>query len=205
MTLKEFQEKYIITIIKNEKGLYISDKNGFKNTMKIVRFLNPISFRILNYILYIHLFFAGIITEKKDFDKFLPKDMTWIEIINECWNILKIELLKLNIYSIEQFMNYIFPDIFLLLNKEKNIDNFEDLLKLEEKLDSKIQDMIKTFKEIDIKPIKDEDKNNPINLLIEKYNKDYYKENNYPFYKYFYYTEYLIGLISISLNVLIIS
>ena len=191
MTLKEFQEKYIITIIKNEKGLYISDKNGFKNTMKIVRFLNPISFRILNYILYIHLFFAGIITEKKDFDKFLPKDMTWIEIINECWNILKIELLKLNIYSIEQFMNYIFPDIFLLLNKEKNIDNFEDLLKLEEKLDSKIQDMIKTFKEIDIKPIKDEDKNNPINLLIEKYNKDYYKENNYPFYKYFYYTEYL--------------
>ena len=191
MTLKEFQEKYIIKIIKNEKGLYISDKNSFKNTMKIVRFLNPISFRILNYILYIHLFFAGIITEKKDFDKFLPKDMTWIEIINECWNILKIELLKLNIYSIEQFMNYIFPDIFLLLNKEKNIDNFEDLLKLEEKLDSKIQDMIKTFKEIDIKPIKDEDKNNPINLLIEKYNKDYYKEKDYPFYQYFYYTEYL--------------
>ena len=51
--------------------------------------------------------------------------------------------------------------------------------------------MIKTFKEIDIKPIKDEDKNNPINLLIEKYNKDYYKEKDYPFYQYFYYTEYL--------------
>ena len=97
MTIEEYKNKYITNNkdIQNEKGVFINmDKNDFKNNKKIVRNLSQISFRILNYILYSHLFFARLITNKRDFDKYLPRDMTWANILYECWNILKSELLK---------------------------------------------------------------------------------------------------------------
>ena len=106
--LKDFKETYIFNQIKDLKGIYIIDEKSFKNDNKIIRNLSQISFRILNYIIYIHLFFARIITDKKDFDDYLPKNMSWVDTINECWNILKNEILKLNIDSTEEFMHFIF-------------------------------------------------------------------------------------------------
>ena len=60
MTLDDYIQKYIINDKNNnEKGVYIyTDKNYFKNDNKIIRNLSQISFRILNFILYSHLFFA---------------------------------------------------------------------------------------------------------------------------------------------------
>ena len=72
-----------------EKGIFIPDKNSFKNDRKVIRNLSQISFRLLNCILYSHLFFAKLITNKSDFDKYLPKGMKWGEILNEFWDILK--------------------------------------------------------------------------------------------------------------------
>ena len=142
MTIEEYKKKYIINDkdIKNEKGVFINtNKNNFKNDKKIVRNLSQISFRILNYILYSHLFFARLVTNKKDFDKYLPKDMSWVETLYECWNILKNELLKENIDSIEKFMYYIFSDLFKILNKEKKINNYESLIKIEDNLEINIK------------------------------------------------------------------
>ena len=196
MTLEEFKEKYIYKIYKSEKGVYIySDKNSFKSDEKVIRNLSQISYRLLNYILYIHLFFARLITNKKDFDLYLPKGMSWVDTLYECWNILKKELLKEDI-DIEKFMNYIFIEIFPILNKEKYINSYDDLIKFENKLELLIQKMINKFKEETekndlIAKKNDEDKNSFISLLKEKYTSDYYREEEFPFYEYLYYTDYL--------------
>ena len=194
MTLKKLKEDYLD---KNEKGgIYSSDKKSFKNDKKIIRNLSQISYRLLNYILYSHLFFAKLILNKSEFDACLPKKMTWEEILPECWNILKNELLKENIDSIEDFMNYIFVDLFLVLNKATKFNNYEDLITFEDDIEFKIQDLIQKFKKEenknDIEDNKDdEDKTSSINLLKEKYASDYYDKIEFPFYKYFYYTDYL--------------
>ena len=146
--------------------------------------------------MYSHLFFAKIITNKDDFDKFLPKGMTWVETINECWYLLKLELLEIKIDSIEEFMYYIFPDLFTILNEQKVIDVYGVLITVENNLRSKINQLIKNYKAnknifVVDNNTNDEDKNSTINLLTEKFTSDYYQKEDYPFYKYLYYTDYL--------------
>ena len=192
--LKDFKETYIFNQIKDLKGIYKTDEKSFKNDNKIIRNLSQISFRILNYILYIHLFFARIITDKRDFDDYLPKNMSWVNTINECWNILKNELLKLNIDSIEEFMHFIFVELLPELNQKNAFDTFNDLIKFEDNLESIIQAAIEKFKK-EVQNIvlnnkeSEEEKTSPINLLEEKFTD--YKPEDFPFYKYFYYVDYL--------------
>jgi hypothetical protein len=50
------------------------------------------SYRILNFILYSHLFFVRLYTENKKFDNFKPKNMDWMDILMECWEQIKSEL-----------------------------------------------------------------------------------------------------------------
>ena len=93
-------------------------------------------------------------------------------------------------------MYYVFPELFPILNEQKTIGSYNDLIAFEKILESKIKDLIKYFKSN--KNIfdsnnkdKDGDKTSPINLLTEKYTSEYYKKEDYPFYKYLYYTDYL--------------
>ena len=65
--------------------------------------------------------------------------MSWVETLNDCWIILKNQLLKENIDLIEKFMSYIFSDLFPILNEEKRIDKYDSLIKFEDKLESKIK------------------------------------------------------------------
>ena len=147
--------------------------------------------------MFTHLFFARIITNKgREFDKYLPRNMSWVETLYECWNILKNELLKENIDSIDKFMSYIFIDLFPILNKQKKIEDYESLIKFEDTLESTIQKTIKKYKEdinkneLNKKKI-DEDRTSFINLLKEKYTSLEYKNEEYPFYEYFYFSDYL--------------
>ena len=193
MTLDEFKEKYMKKSFEKEKGIFISDKNSFKNDKKIVRNLSQVSYRILNYILYSHLFFAKLITNKSDFDKYLPKGMKFVETLKECWELLQKELLKIKIDSIEKFMNYIFIYLFPVLNKVETIEKYDRLIEVEDKLEILIQKLIKEFEKNRKDFAEDGDKNSLINLITEKYGPEKYKEEivNYPFYEFFYYTNYL--------------
>jgi hypothetical protein len=74
-TLNEFKEQYIKKLLNKEKGLPNIDKNYFKKETKIIRNLSQVSYRLLNYILYSHLFFARILTKTNKFDYYLPKGM----------------------------------------------------------------------------------------------------------------------------------
>ena len=183
LTLKELKEKYID---KDENGgIYRSDVKNFKNNKKVIRNLSQFVCRLLNYILYSNLFFAKLIINKNDFDECLPKKMTWEQILFESWNFLKNELLKENIDSIEEFMNYIFCNLFKILNNAKIINKYECLIQFEKDLESKIQNLIKKFKNRGNQNQKenenDEDKTSSINLLKEKYISDYYDKKEFPF------------------------
>ena len=196
MTIEKLKKNYIN---QEEKGITSSDEKRFKNDKKIIRNLSQVSYRILNYILYTNLFFAKLLLNKNEFDACLPKKMSWEETISESWNILKNELFKEDIDSIEEFMNYIFVDLFNILDKACILDNYDDLLALEENIESKIKELICEYKNRLIKDnsnenITQEEITSSINLLKEKYSYEYYQNeenNDYPFYKYFYYTDYL--------------
>jgi hypothetical protein len=121
--------------------------------------------------------------------------MSWVETLNECWIILKNELSKEGIYSIEKFMNYIFVDLFPKLNEKECINNYDEFIEFEDKLELLIQDAIKKFKEENRK-YNLAQKNNKdcasfINLLKENYSKEHYDIKEFPFYEYFYYSDYL--------------
>ena len=95
MTLKLFEEKYMNKLYDREKGLPNNiDKNYYLRDDKIIRNLSQISYRLLNYILYSHLFFARIFTKNDRFDKYKPKDMSWGEIIDKNFILLKNEFPK---------------------------------------------------------------------------------------------------------------
>ena len=193
LTLEEFKMKYLDNLIKKEKGIIITDKNSFKDDNKIIRHLSQVSYRLLNYILYSHLFFAKLITENEEFDKYLPNGMDWAEILNDCWMLLNNELIRENINSIEEFMQKIFSELFPILNEQKNIDNYENLVGVEEKLELIIQKIIEKFKREENSEQKNYTndkykKYNIINLLKEKNTSNI---QEYPYYQYFYYSDYI--------------
>ena len=190
MSLDEFVENYIIKEFEEEKGIQKSDERFFKKDTKIVRSLSPITFRILNFILYSHLLFSKIYNEANSFNKCLPDNMTWINVISDCWTMIKNELNKLGINAIEIFMNYIFSDLFSCLNKNKSLNSYYDLIKLEKVLEEIIQKKILSFKE-NYKSF-NKSRNNKFSFqnLIEERCIDVDQEE-YPFYKYFYYSDYI--------------
>ena len=95
MSLETFKDNYILPEFENEKGIQNSDEDFFLKDSKVVRSLSQISYRILNYIMYSHLLFYKLYKETKIFDKYLPDKMNWIQVISECWTMIKYELNKL--------------------------------------------------------------------------------------------------------------
>ena len=188
MTFDEFKQKMEI-----DKGFHIIDeknKQSFLQDGRKIRKLSPISYRLLNFIFYSHLFFSRC--AKKSLDINLNYD----KILCECYVILQIELSKINDFPLNKFLNYIFKDLFESLNSKEYIQNYEELFQFEELLESLVQNNLKelllkdkNFKEI-FTENKGEDKFSSINLLEEKYDKSYYSSEQYPYYEYFYYSEY---------------
>ena len=196
MTLEEFKENYIRPLYNKEKGLNKIDIINFKNENKIIRNLSQISYRLLNYILYCHLFFAKLFTQSGRFDNYLPQGLSWISVIKECFNKLKLELENKGIKNIEIFMNCIFNDLFDKLHNQKCINKYDDLIKFEDELEELIKqkckiakEEINKYKELEKECIKDE--KSAIALVKEIYDKNKYKKIEYPFYQYFYYSDYL--------------
>ena len=98
--------------------------------------------------------------------------------------------------SIDKFINFSFIELFRILNKEKTLEKYEELDDFEKKLEIKIREIIKKYRDENnknnlIKKKTDENVISFINLLKEKFTSDNYKETDYPFYDYFYYSDYL--------------
>ena len=196
MTLEKFKEQYITPLYCKEKGLNKIDINDFNKENKIIRNLSQISYRLLNYILYCHLFFAKLFTQSEKFDNYKPNEISWISVIKNCFTKLKAELEKKDIKHLEIFMNCIFKELFNKLHKKECINNFEELINFEDELEKLIQEKcekakeeIDQFKQLEKDSIKDE--KSSIALIKEIYDKNKYNNRDYPFYEHFYYTDYL--------------
>ena len=195
MTLEQFKKDYILPLYSKEKGLNVINIDNFKKENRIIRNLSQLSYRLLNYILYCHLFFAKLYTRREHFDRFLPKGMTWFNMIKLCYNLLILELEKKRIDNIEIFMNCVFNDLFKQLNERECITKFEDLIKFEDELEKIIQNACKVTIQ-KISDYKEEEKKyrkkeSAIALLNELYDKSEYDKNEYPYYEFFYYADYL--------------
>ena len=195
MTLEQFKKDYILPLYSKEKGLNVINIDNFKKENRIIRNLSQLSYRLLNYILYCHLFFAKLYTRREHFDRFLPKGMTWFNMIKLCYNLLILELEKKRIDNIEIFMNCVFSDLFKQLNERECITKFQDLIEFEDELEKIIQNActvtiqkISDYKEQEKKNRK---KESAIALLNELYDKSEYDKNEYPYYEFFYYADYL--------------
>jgi len=194
MTLKTFEEEYILTLYEKEKGLNEIHRDNFLKDNKIIRNLSQISYRLLNYILYCHLFFAKIFTGSVKYDKYLPKGMTWPTVIKECLNKLKSQLALKDINNIEIFMNCVFKDLFEKLHNQHCIKNHKDLIEFEDNLEKLIQGKCEETKNIinEYKISEKEKYKDPKSsfaLLKELYDK--YEKSEFPYYDYFYFTDYL--------------
>ena len=194
--INDFKEQYIDKNFQEEKGITKIDENHLKKDNKIIRDLSQVSYRLLNFILYSHLFFARLCNEDKKFDNYLPDNMKWGKLISQLWELLKIELNNNGVNSIELFMNYIFNELFSKLNESTNIKEYQTLKKIEKDLNTLIDDKIKLFKkeyDKDTKQANEEiDRSNEhfiYNLLKEKYTDLEIEE--YPFYQNFFYSDYL--------------
>jgi hypothetical protein len=117
--------------------------------------------------------------------------------IKECFNKLKINLKNKGIKHLEIFMNCIFKDLFFKLHNKMCINNFESLVKFEDELEELINKKCEEAKK-EIEKYKDEEKKiigdakSGIALIKEIYDKKKYeKSKDFPFYEYFYYTDYL--------------
>ena len=138
--------EYIIPLYNKEKGLNKLDENKFKDDKKIIRNLSYVSCKLLNYILYIHLFFARLCTNSDYFDHYLPKGMTWFMTFKECFILFRKELEKKGIKRIELLMNVIFKELFTLSHEKAYIEKYDELIDFEDDLEKVIQHKIEKQK-----------------------------------------------------------
>ena len=199
-TLEQYKEEVIKPLIYScDKGITLIDKEDFLDKKKTVRNLSTISYRLLNFILYNHLFFAnclGYISEENLKEHCLIKNMNCLEMIQINWNLLEEVLKDVNIFSIQAFINLIFNDLSELISGLKIINRVEDLIEFEEKVEKKVNDNIEKYPDYYQEYLT---MSNEYSLLNEKNIKvilnetlppTIYSEKEYPLFKYFIYTEY---------------
>ena len=194
---------YIKNIIKpilekENSGIKIIQKDQFLSTPKKIRNLSKIGYRLLNFIIYSHLFFSNcleFINDEELKNNFLVEDMTCLEIIEKSWNLLKEALYEKSINSIEIFMNLIFQELCKSFNECKSLKKYEERNNFEynvEKIIAKSLEKYNNYKEIYLKEnLKELELDNDyikviVNEMIEpqKYTKEY------PLFKYFMLTKY---------------
>ena len=182
-------------------GINIESKDEYILYHKKIRKLSEISFRLLNFILYSHLFFANCLNYFPDNELSKIREsigMNFLEIIQTNWNLLDEALRKKNVIFIQIFINLIFKRLSELIKKCNLIKKENDLNRFEEKIESLVNDCIKEYPEYSKKYLEANEKLMVISkeniraILSELYppTEENYPYKEYPFLKYFTYTRY---------------
>ena len=106
ITLEDFKKTVIEPLLnKSNKGINFCSKEMFLNNKKIIRKLSQIGYRLLNFILYNHIFYANCLGYISDLDLEgkLISGMNILEIIQNNWNLLEEALKEKNILSTQAF------------------------------------------------------------------------------------------------------
>ena len=198
MILKDYKRTFIQPILEENKfGIHLNKRIEYEQENLSVRNLSQIGFRLLNFILYSHLFFAnclGYISEE-DLKSKLYEGMTCEEIIVLNWDLLKYNLESKYGIIIQVFMNLIFPELSIKLKNCKILETNEDRENFENEIEKCIQhtieqypDLSKKYLDLNIEELHSS-KDKMKSLLLENFDINLYLEE-YPFYKYFFMTTY---------------
>ena len=201
-TLDDYKKDVIEPILKKSQfGLNIVSKDFFIKANKKVRNLSEISFRLINFITYSHLFFSNCLEyinndllEKNC----LVKNMTCLQILEKDWDLLEEILQQQGISSIQIFMNLIFGKISNLIKNCVYCSKEEDRNILEDNVELVIKQCLLDYKDFNEK-YEIENKNQ---LSLDNYdmktliceltppNDKIYKKKEFPLLKYFMLTKY---------------
>ena len=198
MLLADYKKK--IDDIKEKEKLGISKvkKNFFEDTKEKVRNQSQIGYRLLNFILYSHLFYSNCLgfIKDEDMNKYISDEMTCIEMLETDWNILKVELQSKGIQIIQIFLNLIFDKLSEKIKNCKEIITMEDRDKFEDEIEKLLEETYKEYEAYAKLYNENNDKMLELNkhsmksLVTETNDVNSYEEIDYPFYRYFLMTIY---------------
>ena len=198
MLLADYKKK--IDDIKEKEKLGISKvkRNFFEDTKEKVRNQTQIGYRLLNFILYSHLFYANCLgfIKDEDMNKYVCDDITCIDMLETDWNILKVELQSKGIQIIQIFLNLIFNKLSEKIKNCKEIITMEDRDKFENEIEKLLEETYKEYEAYAKLFNENNDKMLELNkhsmksLVTETNEVNSYDENEYPFYRYFLMTTY---------------
>ena len=205
-TLAQYKKEYIEPILNSmKKGIFKPTKDELLDNTMNIRKLSTISYRLLYFILYNHLFYANCLKyiSDEDLKEYLTDNMTCIEMIQSTWNILEEELKEKNILSIQAFMNLIFKDLSELITNCKLLENTEDLTQFEEKIENIVEKNINEYPVYYTKYLKLNKEytsisETDIRVIISEsipVSETIYPENDYPLLKFFIYSDYKTNFI----------
>ena len=92
MTLADYKTKVIDPIIEKSKfGISKIKRNMFEEVNQKVRKLSSIGYRLLNFIVYSHLFYANCLgfISNDNVKKYICEGMTLIQMLEVNWSLLK--------------------------------------------------------------------------------------------------------------------
>ena len=211
MTLAQFYKDFIYQkLVEDSKGINLSNKNHFDKPNKPIRNQSQLGYRLMNLILYSHLFLNTLFTNKED--KYVYKDLTYLDYIKMNWEKLK-EILNAQNKNIYIFMNLITTDLLNYLNKQERIESYDKLIKIEQEIENiikgklNIEEEIKDKKSGEIKKytkyqifaafysknkefFRDKNPDSKTSIIKEMNDPTFYKEKDYPYYKNFIYSDY---------------
>ena len=206
ITLEDFFNKYISQKLEEDsKGVNISSKSHFDISDKPIRHQSQIGYRLMNLILYSHLFTHVLFTDKNEF---ADKNMSYLDYIVGNWDKLRI-LLERKSINIYVFMNLIYKDLSEYLNKQKQINDYQKLIEIENEIENIIENKIfkktekikdKEYSKYDVflmfynknkNKFREKDSDSKTSLIKEINGVENYKdEKKYPYYKNFLYSDY---------------
>ena len=145
--------KYIEEVIeplekKVNPGIELINKDIFISKKKRIRGLSMLAYRLLNFVIYNHLFFAnlfGYLTDEELEKYCFIEKMTILEIIEYDWKELKEVLDEELIPSIEIFMNQIFPKLSQLINDVKELKSVNERKIFEDKVETLVRECINNY------------------------------------------------------------
>ena len=152
-----------------------------------VRGLEQIPFRILNFVLFSHLFISRALNFISDdnLSNFKVKDMSIFESLEIDWDILDELLKEKKIKNVQIFLNILYPNIYQLIDNCQFFENDQKYKIFESLFQQKIEDSLKNTKEI-----KDYEKENkellcfePLSdmaIIYEKFPPHIYKKDSFP-------------------------
>ena len=197
--IDEYKREVIDPKIEAEKyGISKVGQMTFEDTNQKVRNQSQIGYRLLNFILYSHLFYANCLGFIKDEDmaKYTCDGMNFIQMIEKDWNFLKDALQSKGIQIIQIFINLIFDKLVEKLRSCKIIKTIEERDKFEAEIEQILEQAYKDYEnyskiyKINNEKMLELDKNSMKSLVLETNDVNSYDANEYPFYKYFLMTTY---------------